>query len=162
MILVADSSVLIDLERGELFEVAFGSSLELAVPDLLYDRELAATGGEALKALGLKVVSLEPEEVGFAQTTQRKHPKLSLPDCFALAYARRPEHALLTGDAELRTFAEGIKIDCHGLLWLLDCLIGVGAASPSAMHTALEKIARHPRCRLPKQEVRKRLEAWIQ
>lgn len=160
MILVADSSVLIDLERGELFEIAFGSSLELAVPDLLYDRELSATGGEALKALGLQVVSLESEEVEFAQAAQRKRPKLSLPDCFALAYARRPEHALLTGDAELRTFAESIKIDCHGLLWLLDQVIAIAAATPSTMHTALEKIARHPRCRLPKHEIRKRLEAW--
>ena len=160
MIFVADSSVLIDLERGGLYEVAFGSSLALAVPDLLYDRELAATGGELLKALGLQVVSLEPEDVGFAQTTQRQHPKLSLPDCFALAYARRPEHALLTGDAELRAFAEGINIECHGLLWLLDCLIENGAGTPAAMHTALEKIARHPRCRLPKSEIRKRLDAW--
>lgn len=160
MIFVSDSSVLIDLERGGLFEVAFASTLELAVPDLLYDRELAATGGEALKALGLQVVSLAPEEVGFAQTTQRQRPKLSLPDCFALAYARRPEHALLTGDAELRTFAESIKIECHGLLWLLDCLIAIAATTPGAMHTALEKIARHPRCHLPKQEVRKRLEMW--
>ena len=115
MIFVADSSVLIDLERGDLYEVAFGSSLDLAVPDLLYERELAGTGGQALMALGLQVVSLEPEEVEFAQTTQRQRLKLSLPDCFALAYARRPEHALLTGDAELRTFAESIKIECHGL-----------------------------------------------
>lgn len=160
MILVADSSVLIDLERGELFEVAFSSSIELAVPDLLYERELAATGGEALKSLGLQVVSLEPEELEFAQTTQRQRQKLSLPDCFALACARRPEHALLTGDVELRRCAEGVNIDCHGVLWLLDQLIAIGAATPGAMHTALEKIARHPRCRLPKQEIRKRLEAW--
>ena len=160
MIFVADSSVLIDLERGDLFEVAFGSSLDLAVPDLLYERELAAGGGDSLRTLGLQVVALEPEEVEFAQITQRQHPKLSLPDCFALAYARRPEHALLTGDAELRSFAESIKIRCHGLLWLLDCLIGIGAAVPGTMHVALEKIAQHPRCRLPKQEVRKRLEAW--
>lgn len=160
MIFVADSSVLIDLERGELFKVAFSSSPRLAVPDLLYDRELAATGGEALMALGLQVVSLEPEEVEFAQITQRQHAKLSLPDCFALAYARRSEHALLTGDAELRTFAESINIECHGLLWLLDSMIENGAAIPGTMHTALEKIARHPRCRLPKQEIRKRLEMW--
>ena len=160
MILISDSSVLIDLERGELYEVAFRSSLELAVPDLLYDRELLNPNGEALKAMGLKVLSLEPEEVGFAQTTQRQRPRLSLPDCFALACARRPEHALLTGDAELRAFAESIRIECHGLLWLLDQLLAVGAATPSAMHAALEEIARHPRCRLPKQEIRKRLEAW--
>ena len=35
-ILVSDTSILIDLERGELLEHAFSCGLVMAVPDLLY------------------------------------------------------------------------------------------------------------------------------
>jgi hypothetical protein len=160
MILISDSSVLIDLERGNLLEIAFGSGLEMAVPDLLYERELAGGNGEALKALGLQVIGLEPDEVTYAQQTQRQLPRLSLPDCFALSYARRPGHALLTGDQDLRAFAEGVGVECHGVLWLLDELLTIGAATRQRLHGALDAISRHPRCRLPRPEVRRRLDAW--
>jgi hypothetical protein len=40
MILVSDTSVLIDLERGGLLEAIFGLPHEFAVPDVLYDREM--------------------------------------------------------------------------------------------------------------------------
>lgn len=39
-VVVSDSSVLIDLERGSLFDAAFSLRLEFCVPDLLYRREL--------------------------------------------------------------------------------------------------------------------------
>jgi len=38
MILVSDTSVLIDLERGGLLEAVFTLAHEFAVPDVLYDR----------------------------------------------------------------------------------------------------------------------------
>jgi predicted XRE-type DNA-binding protein len=47
-ILVSDTSVLIDLERGELIASAFKLSATFAVPDVLYERELRDYGGEEL------------------------------------------------------------------------------------------------------------------
>jgi hypothetical protein len=38
-ILVSDTSVLIDLERGELIASAFKLSATFAVPDVLYERD---------------------------------------------------------------------------------------------------------------------------
>lgn len=40
MILVSDTSVLIDLERGGLLEAVFALPHEFAVPDVLYDHEM--------------------------------------------------------------------------------------------------------------------------
>lgn len=54
-LLVSDTSVLIDLERGGLLETAFRLSWEFAVPDLLYKRELRDHNGPALLHLGLRV-----------------------------------------------------------------------------------------------------------
>ena len=55
-ILVSDTSVLIDLERGSLLESVFSLSATFAVPDVLYERELKGYGGENLIALGLKIL----------------------------------------------------------------------------------------------------------
>jgi len=41
---VSDTSVLIDLERGELISCAFKLSATFAVPDALYERELRDYG----------------------------------------------------------------------------------------------------------------------
>jgi hypothetical protein len=63
IILVSDTSVLIDLERGGLLEVAFSLGYPMVVPDLLYERELGAENGPYLRGLGLGVVALTAEEV---------------------------------------------------------------------------------------------------
>ena len=47
IILVADSSVLIDLERGHLLEAVLGGPDTIAVPDFLYDTELRDYNGPA-------------------------------------------------------------------------------------------------------------------
>src|SRR5712691_13120784 len=97
-ILVSDSSVLIDLERGGLLEAAFECGLTMVVPDLLFENELKDSNGAYLVKLGLTVVELSPDEVQLAQDLQALRPALSLADCFALACSTRDDHALLAGD----------------------------------------------------------------
>lgn len=53
---------------------------------------------------------------------------LSLPDTFALALAKTRRFALLTGDRELRVLAGAEKVECHGVLWLLDRMNDEAAA----------------------------------
>lgn len=53
-VLVSDTSVLVDLERGNLLELAFGLSCAFAVPDLLYRRELRDQNGPAAPSLATK------------------------------------------------------------------------------------------------------------
>ena len=62
-VLVSDTSVIIDLERGELLESVFQLAVDFAVPDLLFHRELAGPLGDRLLALGLRVEELSPGEV---------------------------------------------------------------------------------------------------
>jgi len=73
-VLVSDTSVLIDLERGNLLEAAFRLSCDLAVPDLLYRRELRDQNGPALIAMGLRVEELDSEGIGLAQTYRSRNP----------------------------------------------------------------------------------------
>lgn len=159
IILVSDTSVLIDLERGGLLESTFSCGLTLVVPDYLYQRELEAYNGQYLRALGLGVIELTPQEVAIAQLTMIQCKGLSLVDCFALTCAMRPSHALMTGDAILRNEAKSRNAIVYGLLWVLDFMESSGLAY-SLLHEALNKISAGPKCRLPKDEVKKRLIKW--
>lgn len=160
ILLVSDTSVLIDLERGDLLAMAFASGITMLVPDLLYEKELEPYNGAYFKALGLQVVALQPDEVSFAQRIKNERKPLSLPDCFALSCARRPDHVLLTSDGPLRTAAKDYGVEMYGLLWLLDGLGESGVAAHQALYEGLTKIAQGPRCRLPKAEIQKRLSQW--
>ena len=158
-VLVSDTSILIDLERGDLIERAFGLTFELAVPDVLYRRELQDFDGQRLVALGLRVEELEAEGVADAQAFRRRAPRLSVPDSLALALAQRRTWTLLTGDGALRQLALAEEVACHGVLWLLDLMLEEGVAGDQ-LRDGLAAIAAHPRCRLPVRDVRLRLDRY--
>jgi hypothetical protein len=159
-VLVSDTSVLVDLERGALVDSCFRLPFEFAVPDLLYRRELADFGGPALIEAGLRVEELSSAELAAAQELRGAHPKLSLPDAFAYSLASARDWALLTGDGELRALARAQKMTCFGVLWLCDQLFDGKVVGAEILAVALETIAAHPRCRLPRAEIAARIERY--
>lgn len=160
IVLVSDTSVLVDLERGGLLEAAFSCGLTMIVPDLLYERELEPYNGPFLRQLGLGVVALSPDELSLAQRVRNERKTLTLPDCFALSCATRADHALVTGDKNLRTEAVARLGQVFGLLWLLDQMNASGRVATAVLFEGLQRIHAHPGCRLPAAEVRSRLEGW--
>ena len=161
-VLVSDTWVLIDLERGSFIHAVFGLPFRLVVPDLLYERELKRHGGPALRKLGLCVAALDGEGAASAINYRRMRPALSMADVFALALAARNGWSLLTGDRVLRGLATAEHVTCRGLLWLLDQMLESGVADRGTLHPGLTAINSHPRSRLPAKEVQARLECWLQ
>ena len=159
-VLVSDTSVLIDLERGSFLDPVFRLPFEFAVPDLLYERELKDHGGPALIEMGLRVEELDGAAVAFALEYRRVRRNLSLPDSFALALSKANSWTLLSGDGSLRALAQEESVECHGVLWLLDGLHEHQILDPDALTDGLQQIADHPRCRLPQAEVRARLRVY--
>jgi predicted nucleic acid-binding protein len=147
MILVSDTSVLIDLERGGFLEAIFALPHIFAVPDVLYHRELADPWGKRLVAFGLKVEEVSASGVQSALGFRRKRPKLSVPDSFALALAQERRWNLLSGDRELRALADEESVECHGVLWLIDLMEEAGIPSIQVLYDGLKKLAGHQRCR---------------
>lgn len=158
-ILVSDTSVLIDLERGSLLPAAFGCGLQLIVPDLLYQDELDEYNGQYLRTLGLGVVALSSTEVAAAQAVCTGRPTLSLSDGFAMVLAGRAEHSLLTGDANLKRECASRGVPVFGLLWLLDQMANNGVAV-GVLRDGLQILSDDVRCRLPRDEVAERLALW--
>ena len=164
-VMVADTSVLIDLERGTLLKQCFSLPYQFTVPDLLYENELASrqegpSFGESLIELGLRIEELAGDEVESALRYKQKQPSLSLPDSFALALAASRSWMLLTGDGALRALAHTLSVVCHGVLWVLDQIFNANIASAEELVLGLKAIRDHPRCRLPKAEMRRRIETY--
>ena len=159
-VLVSDTSVLIDLERGSFLEPVFRLPFEFAVPDLLYERELRDHGGPTLIDLGLRLEELDGAGVTLALAYRRARRSLSLPDSFALALSKTRSWTLLSGDGSLRALALEENVECHGVLWLVDHLHGNRMLGQDALTEGLRRIAEHPRCRLPQAEIRARLRKY--
>ena len=161
-VLIADTSVLMDLERGGLLEKCFCLPYQFAVPDLLYRNELARPGdgqgfGESLLALGLRVEELDGNEVNSAINYRRKRPSLSLPQAFALVLSTSRRWTLLTGDSVLRAFAARLSLPCHDVLWILDQVFHAGVSSLEDIMGGLQSIRDHSRCRLPQHKIAERI-----
>jgi len=161
-VLVSDTSVLVDLERGSLLEASFRLPFQFAVPDLLYERELKDHGGEELIRLGLLVEELDGDGLTRALIFRQQVPALSVPDSFALVLAQSRGWVLLTGDGALRQLADNEAVECHGVLWLLDEIHDAAVANAQELHDGLTAISRHPHCRLPKAEIRRRLNSYAE
>ena len=159
-LLVSDTSVLVDLDRGGILNALFQLPFDIGVPDVLYDLELKDWEGPNLVAAGLKVLVLDGDGVALAQRYRGHDPRLSLPDAFALALAKTENHILLAGDASLRKLAEIEEVEVHGVLWVIDALEGHKVLSGAELLQALTLIAEHPRCRLPKGEVLQRIKRF--
>jgi hypothetical protein len=159
-LLVSDTSVLVDLDRGRLLEALFGLPFSIGVPDVLYADELEKWNGDRLLSLGLRVLELGPDGVTLAQSYVKASTSISVPDAFALALCKAGGHTLLTGDRRLRSLAETEHVTCHGLLWVLDEIEDAGTAGPEVLLAGLEQIVASRRVRLPMEQVRHRLERY--
>jgi predicted nucleic acid-binding protein len=159
-VLVSDTSVLIDLERGGFLEAIFSLPYEFTVPDVLYRREMGDEWGERLLELGLRVEEVSEGGVVSALHYRSQRPGLSVPDSLALALAKEQSWLLLTGDGQLRELAVAEQVECHGVLWLLDQMEEAGIPGIRPLHDGSEVLAGHPRCRLPRREITIRLERY--
>jgi hypothetical protein len=160
-LLVSDTSVLIDLDRGGILNAVFQLPYDIGVPDVLYHQELEHWQGPQLLKLGLSVRGLDGDGVALAQRYRNHQPRLSLPDAFALALAKTEGHILLAGDAVLRQLADIEEVETHGVLWVIDLLETHAILNQSELHAALIAIAGHPRCRLPHSQVHQRLKRYV-
>lgn len=159
-VLVSDTSVLIDLECGQLLEPCFRLPFEFVVPDLLYKRELAGFGGERLIEQGLRIEELTNDELSAVQALRGVNIKLSVADAYAYVLASSRSWTLLTGDGELRELAHAQSLPFHGVLWVLDRLFEAKVLAASNLADGLGAIAAHPRCRLPTAEIQVRLSRY--
>ena len=84
---------------------------------------------------------------------------LSIPDCSVCYYARKHDITLLTGDRQLRRYAESHNLTVHGILFIFDELVAHSVISPEAAAGKLKELY-SINVRLPKSEIQRRIDRW--
>ena len=138
-IVVSDTSCLIDLRKTDLLEAFVKLPYEILVPDVLFDEELVKFSDRHKSFLLENNVKIaEVENVQRVVDVQGKNPSLTVNDCFAFVLAETHKGCiLLTGDKDLRIYAESVQIDVHGVLWVIDEIYRSNLAYPKALYEAL-------------------------
>lgn len=122
LLIISDTSVLIDIECGELTAAMFRLPFQFAVPDILFAEELAERHGH-LSELGLISKTMSGDLVDEAYNLHQKYIKPSVNDMLALALAKYEGCQLLTGDKALREVAMQFNIEVHGTIWLIEQIL---------------------------------------
>ncbi len=158
---IFDSSCLIDMHKGRLLISMLNLPYDFQIPEIIFKDELlsiASAEKKSLKKHGLKVVGLSGESVLRANRYFKQNPRLSLKDCFALVLAEQVSDCiLLTGDANLRHTASDIRIEVHGVLWVIDEMRNNKTVNPSVLHRALSIFKNDEMIFLPEREIEMRL-----
>lgn len=152
-VVINDASCLIDLRKVSLVEAmlrlpySFVVALPVAGNELL---DFSDGEWKGLQAAGLTVIDLDAERVTRAFELKAIFPALSGEDCLSLSLAERTNGCiLLTGDASLRKAANARKIECHGVIWVIDELHRVQLTTAEILVTCLEQWRDDPLVRLP-------------
>lgn len=160
-IIVNDASCLIDLRKAGLLSATLllPFCFQLALPVVRSElRDFTKAEIDDLIARGLEIIDLDSGQVEQALKLKAGQAKLSIYDCFSLTLAVTQEEAiLLTGDRGLRTCAEGMGVEVHGVLWITDRLEADGIETYEALLKALELLHADPVVFLPDKEIQARI-----
>jgi predicted nucleic acid-binding protein len=121
-LIISDASVLIDIEHGGLTAAMFSLPYQFAVPDILFEEELAERHHQLLQ-FNLIIKPMSGELIAEAYNLRQKYPKLSVNDILALTLAINENSPLLTGDRALRDTAKNLQVKIHGTLWLVEQML---------------------------------------
>lgn len=139
LLLISDSSVLIDIENGGLVSAMFSLPYQFAVPDILFAEELMERHAAFIQ-LGLICKTMSGELITEAYELRQKHPRPSINDLLALTLAKHENCQLLTGDKALRTVAEIHKVEVHGTLWLVHKMVEYQKITVDIACTGLQRM----------------------
>ncbi len=155
-LIISDACVLIDLECGKLTHAMFQLPWQFAVPDILFDEELADQHRHLLQ-FGLINKIMDAQLIAEAYTLRSQHARVSVNDLLALILAKHENCPLLTGDKALKKVAEQFKLEVHGTIWLVRQLIQHKIITHKTARVAFQHM-RDAGSRLPWDEAEKILE----
>lgn len=163
-IIVNDTNIFIDLHSIGLLECFCKLPYEIRTVDFVMaeisnprqyeDMERLVTEGK------ICVESFTPEEIAeIVEEYSNVSGNLSIPDCSVCYYARKYDVTLLTGDRQLRRYAEAGKLTVKGILFVFDELVQHSIITPCIAACKLKEMY-SINIRLPKSEIQRRIDLW--
>ncbi len=144
VVVVNDTSVLIDLADMGLIEVLPALNWELQTSDLIIE-ELAGDAGfqqiEKLIAAGhLHVASFVSDDMSVVAEMSGEYGSLSIEDCSVWYMAKERDAILLTADRQLRKIAQSDGIEVHGTLYVVEQFVLEGTITANRAIQALSTL----------------------
>lgn len=147
MILISDTSVLIDMDIGDLIYPIFELPYTFATPDILFEQELSERHSNLVNN-GLVIKELNSTQIIEVHDLFSSQRNLSFNDLLAFVLAKNESCPLLTGDGRLRKFAKTQNVEVFGSIWLVRQLIDHKLISTEEARLSFEKM-RKAGSRLP-------------
>lgn len=163
-IIVNDTNIFIDLHSIGLLRQLCELPYEIRTVDFVMAEIVDARQHEEMTRLVTEgkiiVESFTPEElVEIVDEHSAVSGNLSIPDCSVCYYARKHDVTLLTGDRQLRRYAEAQRLTVRGILFIFDELVAHSVLAPKMAAEKLNELY-SINIRLPKSEIQRRIEQW--
>lgn len=163
-IIVNDTNIFIDLHSIGLLDALCELPYDVRTVDFVVAEITDPGQSDAISHLAfegkIRIESFNPEELVEIISEHSSVPgNISIPDCSVCYYARKHSATLLTGDRQLRKYAESGNIAVRGILFIFDEVVANNILSlPQAAMKLRELVAIN--VRLPKAEIEKRINLW--
>lgn len=163
-IIVNDTNIFIDLHSIGLLSQLCDLPYDIRTVDFvmaeIVDNRQQEDMGRLVKDGKITVESFTAEElIEIVNEHSAVSGNLSIPDCSVCYYARKHDITLLTGDRQLRRYAESHNLTVHGILFIFDELVAHSVISPEAAAGKLKELY-SINVRLPKSEIQRRIDRW--
>lgn len=161
MIVITDANIFMHLIDAGLLDSFFQLELEFSTT-----REVFGEIGEEQHQLSpycgsgqLIVINSTEEEIELIEEFECA-AGLSFPDRTIIYHANANKWMVLTGEKLMRNECEAKGLAVHGILWVMDEMIGTGVISPLEMAVKLEELINFPDFRVPKTDCKSRIDNW--
>lgn len=163
-IIVNDTNIFIDLHSIGLLRKLCDLPYDVRTVDFVINEIKHSAQLESLSTLisegKIKVETFNTEELGEIIEEHSTVPgNLSVPDCSVCYYARKHSATLLTGDRQLRKYAEATNVAVRGVLFIFDELVDKSIIEAGIAAQKLNELT-NINVRLPKSEIEKRIIKW--
>ncbi len=163
-IIVNDTNIFIDLQAIGLLHSLCELPYDVRTVDFVINEITDPVQAESLAQLvrdgKIKVESLDGGELAeIIDEHSTVSGNLSITDCSVCYYARKHSATLLTGDRQLRKYAERAQVTVRGILFIFDELVAKGLIEEGAAGQKLREL-QNINVRLPKSEIERRITTW--
>lgn len=163
-IIVNDTNIFIDLHSIGLLSALCDLPYDVRTVDFVVNEIKDQAQSESLATLvgegKIKIESFNIDELAeIIEEYSVISGNLSVPDCSVCYYARKHSATLLTGDRQLRRYAEGNNVTVRGVLFIFDELVAQNIIDAGIAAQKLRELT-NINVRLPKSEIEKRIKKW--
>lgn len=156
-IIISDTNIFVDLYNTELLDYLFSLTEEIhTVKQVLFeliDKKQSESLAKFISDGKLFIKSFDFTELAeLYEFSTHCSNRLSEPDIAVVFYGHQTNGVILSGDRRLRSKAESIGIEVHGILYVVKRLVTDGIITVKIAINALEKLI-NSNPRLPKSDI---------